>query len=118
MLSSSRWQGNFQELEAKVKDLTFEAKAKNFKMCPRGLHLWQFELYLFFAVLPTDGSLTTVHSPVREADDSETIVESRYAADSRSIRYKPARCVQSAINSKRHTKAAFTRATFLRAIFW
>ena len=23
-----------------AKDLTFEAKAKNFKMCPRGLHLW------------------------------------------------------------------------------
>ena len=37
-------------LEAKAKDLTFEAKAKNFKMCsqgrprgqgrPLGLHLW------------------------------------------------------------------------------
>ena len=27
-------------LEAKAKDLTFEAKAKYFKMCPRGLHLW------------------------------------------------------------------------------
>ena len=29
-------------LEAKVKaeDLIFEAKAKDFKMCPRGLHLW------------------------------------------------------------------------------
>ena len=27
-------------LEAKAKDLTFEAKAKDFKMCPRGLHLW------------------------------------------------------------------------------
>ena len=26
-------------LEAKAKDLTFEAKAKDFKMCPRGLHL-------------------------------------------------------------------------------
>ena len=24
----------------KAKDLTFEAKAKDFKMCPRGLHLW------------------------------------------------------------------------------
>ena len=35
-----------QGLEAKAKDLTFEAKAKDFKMCPRdqgrprGLHLW------------------------------------------------------------------------------
>ena len=28
-------------LEAKAKDLTFEAKAKDFKMCPRGLHLWK-----------------------------------------------------------------------------
>ena len=34
-------------LEAKAKDLTFEAKTKDFKMCPRGqgrprgLHLWQ-----------------------------------------------------------------------------
>ena len=27
-------------LEAKAKDLTFEAKAKDFKICPRGLHLW------------------------------------------------------------------------------
>ena len=27
-------------LEAKAKDLTFEAKAKDFKMCSRGLHLW------------------------------------------------------------------------------
>ena len=27
-------------LEAKAQDLTFEAKAKDFKMCPRGLHLW------------------------------------------------------------------------------
>ena len=27
--------------EAKTKDLTFEAKAKDFKMCSRGLHLWQ-----------------------------------------------------------------------------
>ena len=26
-------------LEAKAKDLTFEAKAKDIKMCPRGLHL-------------------------------------------------------------------------------
>ena len=26
-------------LEAKAKDLTFEAKAKDFKICPRGLHL-------------------------------------------------------------------------------
>ena len=38
MLSSSREQANFRGLEAK--DLTFEAKAKDFKMCPRGLHLW------------------------------------------------------------------------------
>ena len=30
-------------LEAKAKDLTFEAKAKDFKMCPRGLHLWSFK---------------------------------------------------------------------------
>ena len=27
-------------LEAKAKDLTFEAEAKDFKICPRGLHLW------------------------------------------------------------------------------
>ena len=40
VLSSSRGQANFRGLEAKAKDLTFEAKAKNFKMCPRGLHLW------------------------------------------------------------------------------
>ena len=39
VLSSSRGQANFRELEAKAKDLTFEAKAKDFKMCPRGLHL-------------------------------------------------------------------------------
>ena len=44
VLSSSRGQANFRGLEAK--DLTFEAKAKDFKMCPRGqgrprgLHLW------------------------------------------------------------------------------
>ena len=37
VLSSSRGQANFRGLEAK--DLTFEAKAKDFKMCPRGLHL-------------------------------------------------------------------------------
>ena len=30
-------------LEAKAKDLSFEAKAKDFKMCPRGLHFWLFE---------------------------------------------------------------------------
>ena len=35
LLSSSRGQANFRGLEAK--DLTFEAK--DFKMCPRGLHL-------------------------------------------------------------------------------
>ena len=35
VLSSSRGQANFRGLEAK--DLTFEAK--DFKMCPRGLHL-------------------------------------------------------------------------------
>ena len=46
VLSSSRGQANFRGLEAKAKDLTFEAKAKDFKMCPRGqgrprgLHLW------------------------------------------------------------------------------
>ena len=34
MLSSSRGQANFRGLEAK--DLTFEAKAKGFKICPRG----------------------------------------------------------------------------------
>ena len=44
LLSSSRGQANFRGLEAKAKDLTFEAKAKNFKMCPRGLHLWQGQL--------------------------------------------------------------------------
>ena len=38
VLSSSRGQANFRGLEAK--DLTFEAKAMYFKMCPRGLHLW------------------------------------------------------------------------------
>ena len=37
LLSSSRGQANFRGLEAK--DLTFEAKAKDFKICPRGLHL-------------------------------------------------------------------------------
>ena len=36
VLSSSRGQANFRGLEAKAKDLTFEAKAKDFKMCPRG----------------------------------------------------------------------------------
>ena len=46
VLSSSRGQANFRGLEAKAKDLTFEAKTKDFKMCPRGqgcpqgLHLW------------------------------------------------------------------------------
>ena len=52
VLSSSRGQANFRRLEAKAKakDLTFEAKAKDFKICPRGrprgqgrpqgLHLW------------------------------------------------------------------------------
>ena len=46
VLSSSRGQVNFRGLEAsrpRPKDLTFEAKAKDFKMCfrgrPRGLHL-------------------------------------------------------------------------------
>ena len=28
------------EAKAKAKDLTFEAKAEGFIMCPRGLHLW------------------------------------------------------------------------------
>ena len=38
LLSSSRGQANFRGLEAKAKDLTFEAKAKakDFKICPRG----------------------------------------------------------------------------------
>ena len=36
LLSSSRGQANFRGLEAKAKVLTFEAKAKDFKMCPRG----------------------------------------------------------------------------------
>ena len=36
VLSSSRGQANFRGLEAKAKDLTFEAKAKDFKICPRG----------------------------------------------------------------------------------
>ena len=46
VLSSSRGQANFRGLEAKAKDLIFEAKAKDFKICPRGqgrsrgLHLW------------------------------------------------------------------------------
>ena len=35
LLSSSRGQANFRGLEAKAKD---------FKMCPRGLHLWQGQL--------------------------------------------------------------------------
>ena len=39
VLSSSRGQANFRGPEAKAKDLTFEAKAKDVKMCPRGLHL-------------------------------------------------------------------------------
>ena len=44
LLSLSRGQANFRGLEAKAKDLTFEAK--DFKMCPRGqgrprgFHLW------------------------------------------------------------------------------
>ena len=37
VLSSSRGQANFRGLEAKAKDLTFEAK--DLKICPRGLHL-------------------------------------------------------------------------------
>ena len=36
VLSSSRGQVIFRGLEAKAKDLTFEAKAKDFKICPRG----------------------------------------------------------------------------------
>ena len=64
VLSSSRGQANFRGLEAsrprprtsksvleaKAKDLTFEAKAKDFKICPRGqgrprgLHLWKSNL--------------------------------------------------------------------------
>ena len=45
VLSSGRGQANFRGLEAsrpRPKDLTFEAK--DFKMCPRGLHLWSFYL--------------------------------------------------------------------------
>ena len=34
-------------LEAQAKDLTFEAKAKDFKMCPRGLHLCDLTLKTF-----------------------------------------------------------------------
>ena len=53
LLSSSRGHANFRGLEAKAKDLTFEAKANDFKMCPRGqgrprgLHLWKFDHFLF-----------------------------------------------------------------------
>ena len=36
VLSSSRGQRNFRGVEVKAKDLNFEAKAKDFKMCPRG----------------------------------------------------------------------------------
>ena len=49
LLFSSRGQANFRELEAKAKDLTFEAK--DFKMCPRGqgrprgLHLCYLSLF-------------------------------------------------------------------------
>ena len=35
--------GHFRALadfQTKAKDLTFEAKAKDFKLCPRGLHLF------------------------------------------------------------------------------
>ena len=31
--------------KTKAKDLTFEAKAKDFKMCPRGLHLWKMDSF-------------------------------------------------------------------------
>ena len=43
VLSSSRGQANFRGFEPwglEAEDLTFTAKAKDFKMCPRGLHLW------------------------------------------------------------------------------
>ena len=33
--------------EAKAKDLTFKAKAKDFKMCPRGLYLWYYVLFTY-----------------------------------------------------------------------
>ena len=42
----------FWGFETKVKDLTFGAKAKDFKMCPRGLHLcslrWIMMAYFWF----------------------------------------------------------------------
>ena len=56
VLSSSRGQANFRGLEAK--DLTF--KAKDFKMCPRGLHLWpqwnewQWILWVHFLAQPME----------------------------------------------------------------
>ena len=48
LLSSSREQGSFRGLEAKAKNLTFEAKAKanDFKKYPRGQgHPWGLHLY-------------------------------------------------------------------------
>ena len=51
VLSSSRWQRNFRGLEAsRPRTSGFEAKDKDFKMCPRGqgrprgLHLWWLSL--------------------------------------------------------------------------
>ena len=55
VLSSSRGQANFRGLEAK--DLTFEAKAKDFKMCPRGqgrprgLHLCSSSPIICFSII-------------------------------------------------------------------
>ena len=55
VLSSSRGQANFRGLEAK--DLTFEAKAKGFKMCPRGqgrprgLHLCSSSPIICFSII-------------------------------------------------------------------
>ena len=40
-MSSNRGQGNFRGLEAEAKYLTFEHKAKDFKMCPRGQRICQ-----------------------------------------------------------------------------
>ena len=60
VLSSSRGQANFRGLEAKAKDLTFEAK--DFKMCPRGLHLWFIHFYHHPRFLLGSGSLANSSS--------------------------------------------------------
>ena len=76
MLSSSRGQANFRGLEAKAKDLTFEAKAKakDFKMCPRGrprgqgrprgLHLCHTVYESFFSIKSSRGSRFLLHDDV------------------------------------------------------